>query len=134
MSSKNQHLLLFRGTSPKNECSPQELQAFMDRWMAWYGSLESNGQIVGAEPLEDSGCTVSGAQGAMVSDGPFVEAKDSVGGFFLLNVATMEEAVAIAKQCPGLDYGGTVEVRPVADHCSTARLAEAGEAEAAVSA
>jgi hypothetical protein len=53
-----------------------------------------------------------------VTDGPFAEAKEAVGGYFMLNVDTMDEAVAIARECPGLAYGVKVEVRPVLGECS----------------
>jgi hypothetical protein len=53
-----------------------------------------------------------------VADGPFVESKEAIGGYFYLQVADEAEAVAIAQQCPGLDYGAIVEVRPVADMCA----------------
>ena len=49
--------------------------------------------------------------------------KEAIGGYFLLNVATMDEAVAIARQCPGLAYGAKVEVRAVGAECPLAREA-----------
>jgi hypothetical protein len=52
-----------------------------------------------------------------VSDGPFAESKETIGGYFLLKVNTLDEAVAIAQQCPGLPHGIRVEVRPVAAEC-----------------
>ena len=61
----------------------------------------------------------------MVADGPFAESKETIGGYFLLNVGTMDEAVAIAQQCPGLPYGIRVEVRPVAGECPVAAEARA---------
>jgi hypothetical protein len=51
----------------------------------------------------------------MVVDGPYAETKEVVGGYLFLTVANMEEATEIAKQCPGLPLGLTVEVRPVVD-------------------
>jgi hypothetical protein len=54
-----------------------------------------------------------------VADGPFAESKEAVGGYFYLKVADMEEAVEIARQCPGLEHGAIVEVRQVADLCMT---------------
>jgi hypothetical protein len=53
----------------------------------------------------------------MIVDGPFAESKESIGGYFLLQVDTLDEAVAIAQECPGLAYGIRVEVRPVAGEC-----------------
>jgi hypothetical protein len=55
----------------------------------------------------------------MVADGPFAESKEAIGGYFLLQVDDQNEAVKIAQQCPTLEYGATVEVRPVAEQCAT---------------
>jgi hypothetical protein len=52
-----------------------------------------------------------------VADGPFAESKEAVGGYFLLKVDSLDEAVAIAQQCPGLPHGAKVEVRPVLAEC-----------------
>jgi hypothetical protein len=55
-----------------------------------------------------------------VADGPFAESKEAIGGFFLLEVGSLEEATEIAKDFPGLNYGASVEVRPVAPECPLA--------------
>ena len=68
-------------------------------------------------PLEPEGKVVSGKNGRVVADGPFAESKEAIGGYFLLRVNTLDEAVAIAKACPGLPYGAVVEVRQVAEEC-----------------
>lgn len=60
-----------------------------------------------------------------MADGPFAESKEAIGGYFLLEVDGFDEAMAIAKKCPALDYGVNVEVRPVAARCPTfQRVAE----------
>ena len=59
---------------------------------------------------------VSGAGGHRVVDGPYAEGKEVVAGYFFLNVSDLDEATAIAKQCPGLPLGLTVEVRPIVEH------------------
>jgi hypothetical protein len=66
---------------------------------------------------------VSGKNGRVVADGPFAESKESIGGYFLLQLNSFDEALEIAKQCPGLAYGIKVEVRPIAAECPM--LAEA---------
>jgi hypothetical protein len=53
----------------------------------------------------------------LVSDGPFAESKEAIGGYLILNVETLEEAVAIAGTSPNLAYGTAIEVRPVAKEC-----------------
>ncbi len=60
----------------------------------------------------------------MIADGPFAESKEAIGGYFYITVADENEAIEIAKQCPGLEYGSVVEVRPVADVCSIKERAE----------
>jgi hypothetical protein len=62
-----------------------------------------------------------------VADGPFAESKEAIGGYFMLQVGTLDEAVAIAKGCPGLPYGSRVEVRPVAATCPLVAEAQAAE-------
>ncbi|HVJ45724.1 MAG TPA: YciI family protein, partial [Luteolibacter sp.] len=63
-----------------------------------------------------------------VADGPFAESKETIGGFFMVNVVSMDEALEIAKRCPALAYGLTVEVRPAAEVCPSSRVASAGHA------
>ena len=67
--------------------------------------------------LERKGAIVSGVNGHIVTDGPFAESKEAVGGYLVLDVETIEEAIAIAQSSPGLAYGGSIEVRPLAEEC-----------------
>ncbi len=126
--SDNGYMLIFRGTNWHEGLSPEELQRVFDAWMGWFNRLKTDGTALAGSPLEPEGKIVSGRNGMVVSDGPFSEAKETIGGYFLLDVATMDEAVAIAQQCPGLPYGIRVEVRPVAEECPIAEelRAEAG--------
>ena len=115
--SENGYMLIFRGTDWHQGLSPEETQQVGERWMAWFNRLKSEGTVLSGNPLEGEIRVVSGKHGRVVSDGPFAEAKEAIGGYFLLKVDTIEEAVAIAQQCPGLPYGIRVEVRPVAEAC-----------------
>ena len=99
--------------------SPEEKQNVTDQWMAWFRRLTDEGKAVAGNPLEREGKIVSG-KNRVISDGPFAESKEAIGGYFLLDVASMDEAVAIAQQCPGLPHGVRVEVRPVALECPVA--------------
>jgi hypothetical protein len=121
MNTQNQngYMLLFRGTELRKSLSPEEMQKVSEDWMAWFKRLTEQGKAVAGNPLEREGKIVSGEQ-RVVSDGPFAESKEAIGGYFLLDVATMNEALAIAKECPGLPYGIRVEVRPVAGECPIA--------------
>lgn len=118
MSAQNQngYMLIFRGTDWYKGLSPEQMQQVADRWMAWFNGLKEAGKCTAGNPLEREGKIVSG-KNRIVSDGPFAESKETIGGYFLLTVGTMEEAVTIAQQCPGLPFGIRVEVRPVASEC-----------------
>jgi len=113
----NQYLLLFRGIDWHKGLSPEQIQNVMNQWRSWFERLSQEGKVKGGHPLEAEGKVVSGKKGRVVADGPFAEAKEAIGGYFMLQVDTMDEALAIAKQCPGLDYGAIVEVRQVAEVC-----------------
>ena len=112
-----QYMLLFRGNDWQKGLSPQEMQKIAGQWMAWFERLTAQGKVTAGSPLENQGKVVSGKNGRTVSDGPFAESKEAVGGYFLLQVNTSDEAVAIAQECPGLPYGVKIEVRPLAEVC-----------------
>jgi len=128
-----EHILFFRGTDWQKGLSPQELENAFGQFKAWFDSLQAQGKIKAAAPLEHEGKIVSGPNRTVV-DGPFAESKETVGGYFLLDVASMDEALEIAKQCPSLALGASVEVRPVAEVCPTFRQAQEAMAELAASA
>lgn len=121
MSAPNQngYLLIFRSTDWYKGLSPEQMQQVADNWMAWFNHLKDQGKCAGGNPLEREGKIVSG-KNRMVSDGPFAESKETIGGYFLLTVDSMDEAVAIAQLCPGLPHGIRVEVRPIAGECPMA--------------
>jgi hypothetical protein len=111
-------MLLFRGTNWDKDLSPEQIQKVVSDWYAWFERLKQEGRCLGGHPLQNQGKMVSGKGGRQVADGPFAESKEAIGGYFYLQVADEAEAVAIARQCPGLEYGSVVEVRPVAEMCS----------------
>jgi len=117
-ATKSDYLLLFRGTNWDRELSPEQLQKVVSDWAAWFERLTREGRCKGGHPLQNDGKIVSGKKGRTVADGPFAESKEAVGGYFYLNVADEKEAIEIAQQCPGLEYGCVVEVRPVAEMCT----------------
>jgi hypothetical protein len=106
----SQYVFLYRGG--ERPTSPEQGQQVMQKWMAWFKSMADKGQIVDrGQPLEPGGKTVGA--GKVVSDGPFAEVKDVVGGYTLIKADDVSQAAEIAKGCPILDRGGRVEVRPV---------------------
>ena len=117
-TSTSEYLLLFRGNDWDKGLSPEQLQKVVSDWVAWFDRLTQEGKCQGGHPLQEEGKLVSGTNGRIVVDGPFAESKEAIGGYFYLQVGDIDEAVEIAKQCPGLEYGCIVEVRPVADLCT----------------
>ena len=111
-----EHLLLIRGTHWNSGLSPAELQRIMTNFYGWVEGLQSSGLLRGAQPLMESGRLVTGPQ-SLVTDGVFAESKEAIAGYFLLAVASTEEAVKLAQACPILAHGAEIEVRPVADLC-----------------
>jgi|SRR5215467_13571244 len=104
------YLFLFRGgEQPK---APEAMQKHMQKWMSWIKDLTAKGTFKGGEPLESNGKVVRG-RNKTVTDGPFAEAKDLVGGYFLISARDLDEATEISKGCPSLEIDGAVEVRPV---------------------
>src|SRR5579859_147062 len=112
-----QYMFLFRGNEWQKGLSPEEMQRIAGQWMAWFERLTAQGKVTAGSPLETEGKVVSGKNGRVISDGPFAESKETVGGYFLLQVNSLDEAIALAQECPGLPYGAKVEVRPVAESC-----------------
>jgi hypothetical protein len=114
----SEYMLLFLGTGWHKPLSPEEIQKVMGQWYALMDRLTQQGKLKDAHPLDRfEGKIVSSRKGRRVADGPFAESKEAIGGYFLLQVHDLEEAVEIAKQCPALEHGVDVEVRLVAQEC-----------------
>lgn len=114
-SSASPFMLLFRnaGLDIHAHLTPEQKALLAKQWNDWVERLVAQGKLPHAHPLGLSGRVVSSAAGGRVVDGPFAEAKESIGGYFFLTVADLDEATAIARQCPSLPLGMIVEVRPV---------------------
>ncbi|MBP9225260.1 MAG: hypothetical protein KBF76_15425 [Verrucomicrobiales bacterium] len=120
---KSEYLLLFRNNSWYEDLSPDEIQRVMTDWMTWFNTLVSEGRCRGGQSLEQNGIVVRG-ENRQVTDGPYAEGKESVAGYFIVLVSDLEEATEIAKLCPGLPYGATVEVRKLMERCGASQMAE----------
>jgi hypothetical protein len=105
-------MLIFHG-GEKTDHSPEQMQANMGKWMGWIDKLAKTEQYVSGEPLLPGGKLVSGVGGKTVTDGPYTEGKEIVGGFFIIKAKDRAEAVTISKDCPDYEFGGTVQVRQV---------------------
>ena len=116
-TTTNEYLLLIRGTHWDQGLSAEEMQRIMGEFNAWIDDLTRRGLHRAGQPLLEEGKIVSGADAGSVTDGAFAESKEAIGGYFLLALPSMEEAVRFARACPIVAYGAQIEVRPVATMC-----------------
>jgi hypothetical protein len=109
----NEYMLLFRNERPDDGKTPPsaELHARMKQWQTWINGLASQGHYNGTNRLLPEGKMIR--PGTVVTDGPYTEAKEMLGGYVIAKAASLDEAVELAKGCPILTYGGHVEIRPV---------------------
>lgn len=119
-TTTSEYLLLFRGTLWPKDLSPEEIQNAIAKFTSWFERLKTEGKVKSGRPLEHHGKIVTGSNTVM--DGPFSESKEAIAGFFIIQADSLEEAVQIAKNCPSLDNGQTVEVRAIASEAADFRL------------
>ena len=112
-----QYLLLCCFNEKKWQTLPQaERDAIMKDYGQMLAREKANGRLLAGAKLDDvaSAVTVRQTNGkAAITDGPFTETKEQLGGYHLVECANIDEAIAIAQQIPTLPAGGTIEVRPV---------------------
>ena len=91
--------------------SPNEMQALTKKWMDWVSSIENRGNLVSqGNRLSTDGKVLK--TGGIITDGPFVEIREILGGFIIIKADNLDEAATLAHGCPALDLGGSVEIRP----------------------
>jgi len=110
-------MYIFRNTQEAEEIyanlSPAEMEADMKKWNAWMGALAEGEKLIGGQPLLPGG-KVLRTTGIKVTDGPFTEGKDIVGGYLLIKARDYAEAIELSKGCPMFDApDASVEVREV---------------------
>lgn len=91
--------------------SPEQMQAMVTEWQDWIGGIAAQDKFVATNALGGQGRTVK--LNDVVSDGPYAEVKEIVGGYMIVKAENLDEAVKLSKGCPTLNIGGTVEVRDV---------------------
>jgi hypothetical protein len=104
-------LLVFRreGSAPA-QMSPEQMQAMMKPWQDWMGGLAAQNKLVSAgNRLAPEGKVVKA--GGVITNGPYVEIKEAIGGYIIIRAASLDEAAELSKACPILQVGGNVEVR-----------------------
>lgn len=104
-------LYLFRGGAPMG--TPEQMQKTMERWGAWIKQLTDKGHFKAGQPLDTGGKVVAN-KAKTITDGPYAEAKDVVGGYLIVEAKDIDHAVVLSKECPIFEGDGTVEVRAIA--------------------
>ncbi len=105
------YLFLFRGGNTSH-LSPEESQKHMQKWEQWIGGLAKSGKFKAGEPLGKEEKVINGSQ-KVVTDGPFAESKEVVGGYLIVSAKDLNEAAEIAKGCPIHETNGSTEVRDI---------------------
>jgi hypothetical protein len=107
-------MLLFRQPSYDfSNTSKEEMQALTKKWQDWLGGIVSQGKFAsnGSRLAREEGKVLK--PGGVITDGPFVEIKEKLGGFIIIKAESLEEATTLAHGCPALDAKGSVEIRPI---------------------
>ncbi|MFL5772319.1 MAG: YciI family protein [Flavisolibacter sp.] len=106
-------MMIFRNEKNENAEPPsqEQMQAVMKQWQTWIKSIAQKGHFSSTNRLLSEGKTLKSNQS--VSDGPYAEVKEVVGGYLNVKADSLEQAIELAKGCPGLQMGSTVEVRAV---------------------
>lgn len=106
-------ILIYEAESGYANAGQDVWQKMMEAHTRFAGQVgEKGGKILGGEALEPTG-TATSIRNDVVTDGPFVETKEALGGFYLIDARDLDHAIEIAKLCPA-PFGG-VEVRPIMD-------------------
>ena len=107
-------MYLFRGGDATEAALDEEhRKEHMRKWGEWMQLLSEKGALVAGQPLKTQGKIVE-KSGEVVTDGPFAEGKEIVGGYLMIKAADIEEAAQLSKDCPIFEYDGSVEVREIA--------------------
>lgn len=108
-------LLLHEEPDIFESLSPEEFQRAIERYRAWTEELQRDGSFLASDKLTDGEGRVlrKEERELRVTDGPYAETKEVIGGYYAVRAGSYEEAVALARGCPHLDYGGTIEIRQV---------------------
>ena len=111
-------LLLHSPTDENKGYSAEEIQAVIGEYISWRKEIEAQDLLLGGDKLTDEGGRhLRNENGDIrVTDGPYTEVKEALGGFFAIKATDYDEAVAISKTCPHLKYGGWIELRQIDEH------------------
>jgi hypothetical protein len=104
--------LVFRNSvNPDIKPSPEQMQQVLTEWMNWLGSIAAQNKLVDRGSRLSVSDSKTVRPNNIVTDGPYTEVKEFINGYTIIKSSNIDEAVAIAKECPALKIGGNVEVR-----------------------
>jgi hypothetical protein len=109
-------LLIYGDEAAAQGMAPEQEEASMQEWFAYTMAMAEAGVMLAGDPLQESttATTVRVQDGAAVTtDGPFAETKEVLGGYYILEVPGVDEAVEWGAKCPAAIHGGSVELRPI---------------------
>lgn len=107
-------LLLHEDIEKMENLSPKEMEELANTHMTWAEKLAESGHLISGDGLQQKGVLISG-KNAVIKDGPYLESKEIIGGYYLLQAKNLETIVELAKECPCHIWGGTTEVRQIMD-------------------
>ena len=105
-------LLLHEDIEQMKELSPKEIRELTNAHMAWAKKLAESGHLISGDGLNENGVLITGKEG-VIKDGPYMESKELIGGYYLLQADDMDTVLELARECPCHIWGGTTEVRPI---------------------
>ncbi|MCW3090084.1 MAG: hypothetical protein JWP81_1153 [Ferruginibacter sp.] len=107
-----EYMMIFRNEKMEGEMpSAEQMQMVMQQWQSWITAIANQGKYSGTNRLLPEGKTIK--PNNIVTDGPYMEAKEMVGGYLVVKANSLADALEMAQTCPNLVYGGNVEVRAV---------------------
>lgn len=108
-------LLLHEDIEKMQKLSPKEMEELMKAHMAWAEKLGESGHLISGEGLEEKSVEISG-EDSVVKDGTFLESKEMIGGYYLLQAQDLASVIKLAKACPCHLWGGRTEIRPIMEY------------------
>jgi hypothetical protein len=112
IKTMKEFIMFFRHEEPDAKPSPEQMKEVLKHWQQWIKSVAQTGNYSSTNRLLSEGKTLK--PNNVITDGPYMEAKEMIGGYLVVKASSLDEAIEMAKTCPNLVGGnGSVEVRAV---------------------
>jgi hypothetical protein len=129
MDSPNEYLMILRNTDWDEGLTVDEITRAVEEYTAWFDRMLAAGKVAGGRPLLAGGRVV-GKQDGRISDGPFIESKEAIGGYIIIRAGNYDQAIEIVKTFPPVQRGVQVEIRELTQVCPISQRLEKRLAEA----